>query len=289
MDAHRFFYWLSLFWLLSTAPLQAAVVLVVPERLPLTAALATSISRDAGFPADIITLNELPQLQPERYRAAVLVGPDVLSQWQQPGLPAVALFVSREQVDDSPVPLVSAIYNDPPLSRQLALARLIVGADAPLGVLVRDPAQLPFSAERLQALKVRVFVTDGNDVQRVLQNLLLNTQALVALPDAELFSADNIKNILISAYRQNRPMIGPGVSYLRVGALASTFSNTAEVSQRLVEILRAGLQQGQWPAADYNPYFSVRINEQVGRSLNMQIEPAARLTEQLRQQERLPQ
>lgn len=275
--------------LLLSGPVRATVLFVVPDQMPVVAELAVRTEEQTGARTDIRLLSMLPVADLSRYRAVVLVGPEALQAWAQPGLPAVAVFVSRDQVQAAGTRLVSAIYNEPPLLRQLALARLLLGAEQPLGILMQTPAwleRLGGSEAQLQAADAGAyFVSAAGNMNRALQALLRHSAALVAAYDPELYGAEHIKSILISSYRADRPVIGPTVSYLRAGAVASTFSDTDDVARRLGEILHSGLNNKVWPAADYNPYFDVRLNTQVGRSLNMVLPAPETLAAELQRQE----
>ena len=58
------------------------------------------------------------------------------------------------------------------------------------------------------------------------------------------------------------------------------------MARRLSDVLRTGLKEGVWPQADYNPYFKVRFNEQVGRSLNLLLPDSDKLAAEISAGER---
>lgn len=290
MDAliHMPVRWLILLWLpwsLWSAPALAQLVFVTHEPLPLVQDLANRTAELTGQTVQVRLLAEQQSLSSQQYQAAVLVGPQALAGWHHPDLPAVAVFVSRADVAAAPVALVSAIYAEPPLTRQLALIRLLLGEDVPVGVLLQDRAFWPLSGlaglDLAAAGVTPYYLSDYDSLNHALLALLRENRALLGVYDLQLYNAANIKTILISAYRRNIPLIGPGSAYLRAGALATTYSGNAEVARRLLEILTAGLQDGVWPAADYNPYFRVGFNPQVARSLNLPVIGNDELEQQL--------
>lgn len=203
--------------------------------------------------------------------------------------PLVAAFVSRQQYLEHRTKIRSAVFIEPSLEKQLRLARALLGPEQRLGVLLDSakqwaefiPLALPEEGQidGIGLTAVR-FVEDYDSLNHALVSLLQDSEALVGIYDTELYSATNIKNILITAYRQNVPLIGPSNAYIKAGALASLYSDLPQMAKRSVEIIEQGLQ-GQWPAADYNPYFHVRYNQQVARSLNMVLPDADVLAEQL--------
>ncbi len=261
--------------LLFSAASIADIALVVRERQPMAEQLAKTIAQGLKIPSQLLTLGD-KQVDWSSFDAIVLLGEPVLDAWQTPtDSPVVAVFVSRESAQRRSAILKSAIYVEPPLSRQITLSKILLGFDVRLGVLVSD-AFAASAADEVAKVQREEFVniyplSDLNNLNRTLIELLADNQALVGVYDSELYSPGNIKNILITAYRQNRPLIGPSSAYIKAGSLASTYSDLDDVSKRLIEILSAGLNNKQWAKQDYNPYFQVRYNEQVGRSLNLSL------------------
>jgi len=261
--------------LLFSAASIADIALVVRERQPMAEQLAKTIAQGLKIPSQLLTLGD-KQVDWSSFDAIVLLGEPVLEAWQTPtDSPVVAVFVSRESAQRRSALLKSAIYVEPPLSRQITLSKILLGFDVRLGVLVSD-AFAASAADEVAKVQREEFVniyplSDLNNLNRTLIELLADNQALVGVYDSELYSPGNIKNILITAYRQNRPLIGPSSAYIKAGSLASTYSDLDDVSKRLIEILSAGLNNKQWAKQDYNRYFQVRYNEQVGRSLNLSL------------------
>ncbi|MFK4750851.1 MULTISPECIES: hypothetical protein [Oceanospirillaceae] len=223
----------------------------------------------------------------------VLVGPvavrEAASLALPIALPVLATLVTREDIFRADH-LSSAVYLEPPLMRQVSLAHEILGRQTPLGLLASSPERLLTLCCNESALRkmgvTPYFISDYPGMNRALVDLLQDNQALVGIYDPELFSAANIKNILITAYRQNRPLIGPSSAYIRAGALATTYSDLDDVASRLVDIIRQGSKSGSWPEPDYNPYFKVRYNEQVARSLNLVLPDENDMVTRLKDRER---
>ena len=295
-DAHHVYRWLGTCLLACMLAFSAhaedvRVAFVAHEKLPSVEQLVEKTTSLLNVGSELLLLNEPPAAGWQSYSAVVLVGPQALEAWSFNDSPAaVAVFVSRDAVAAYRQQLASALYLEPPLKRQVAMAKSILGHDRPLGVLVQDKSQWKnsgLSAMPLQqSLVTPYFVDQYDNLNRALLDLLKNSHALIGTYDTELYSSTNIKNILITAYRQNKPLIGPSSAYIKAGALATTYSDIDDVAHRLSEILLTGLKEQVWPDADYNPYFKVRYNQQVGRSLNLLLPDADALAAQLAKGER---
>ena len=97
---------------------------------------------------------------------------------------------------------------------------------------------------------------------------LKEADLVLGLDDRAVYNATTIRSILMRLYRASRPLIGPDKGYVRAGAVASTFSGVKETLLAIRDLLNT---DSQWPNIVYNPHFSVSINTQVARSLNITV------------------
>lgn len=225
---------------------------------------------------------------PGRWQAVIAMGPDSLDGLSLPdSVPVIGIFLSRSDYFANPEPWTTAIFVEPPFARQARLARELFRDHQDFGVLVADQASADINGVR-SIPDVHIYRLNQYDsLNQALLKLLGENQALIGVYDPELYSPDNIKNILITAYRHNRPLIGPSAAYLRAGALATTYSSIDDVVTRLTEVLSQGLAGKGWAPPGYNPHFRVGFNEQVGRSLNLILPAPADIEWTLRRQEGL--
>lgn len=181
--------------------------------------------------------------------------------------PSIAIWVSRNVVEEHRDHLSSAIYSEPPVSRQLALARYLF-PDARISSIYSEHAHR-WLVEELDTLADRdlnlVLQSGEQSLNYSLKKALSGYDVLLGVADTTIYNPSTVKNILISAYRQNIPLIGPHRAYIRAGAIATTYSSLEHTSTRLAEMISAD----KLPDVGYNPYFTVMFNEQVARSLNI--------------------
>ncbi|MAD45004.1 MAG: hypothetical protein CMI02_00350 [Oceanospirillaceae bacterium] len=287
MDAKKLRYRaLTLLFCLSLLPaVHAETVAFVSQSLvPSVQKLASLTEQQTGLDIRLYTIPQAAEA--EQADAVVLIGSAALEQWpSESPVPAVAVFVSHQAAAAHPQ-LASAIYLEPPLRRQIRLARSILGAERPVGVLVDDRQLWKQAGLKARPLVTPYFIDQYPSMNHALLDLLKHSDALIGIYDTGLYSSANIKNILITAYRQNIPLIGPSSAYIKAGALATTHSDLSDVARRLGEVLLTGLKEKLWPEPGYNPYFGVYYNEQVGHSLNLVLPDAEQLSEELAAQEK---
>lgn len=280
MEAMVRIVWTSVLLLLSVG-VSADVILLSSSPSKVASSLQALLTERLNTPVQLIS-NVNQSLHYERYELAIAVGVDALKEYSVPkSLPLIAAFVSQSDYQMYSDRLSSAVFVEPPMERQLRLAEAVLGENREYGALVQKQA-----SEDVLRSGINIYVVDEFEtLNHALIKLLAENQALIGVYDPQLYSPNNIKNILITAYRHNRPLIGPSSAYLRAGALATTYSDLNDVAERLSEIVLRYKNKGDWIKADFNPYFRVGFNEQVGRSLNLLLPDMDDVTRILHQRE----
>jgi len=115
----------------------------------------------------------------------------------------------------------------------------------------------------------------GADVMRVLGNMN-QASVLLALPDQTVYTAANIRNILLSTYRLNQAVIGFSVDMVKAGALASTYSDLEHINAHIADLAGEYLDSGELAAPQFPRYFATIVNDGVARSLDVPIDPKVR-------------
>src|SRR3990167_4144746 len=116
---------------------------------------------------------------------------------------------------------MSAIYLDQPWDRQLNFIQAalpnhrIVGVlyspDTPI-VLPRLPQEMSLNAKSVRS---------SETLFDALENILSSSDVLLVVPDSEIYSSNNVRNILLTSYRYKVPLIGISQAYVSAGALCA--------------------------------------------------------------------
>ncbi|MCP1441039.1 hypothetical protein J3D54_000171 [Pseudomonas sp. GGS8] len=192
------------------------------------------------------------------------------------GPATLVLRISRLQAhqrfgDVSP-PHLSLLWSDPPLDRQLRLTRLVLPEARRVGVLFDSHSEFLLKELHQAALHLGLDVVterwDNTNDSRPLQALLKNSDVLVGLDDPDLYNPKTVKNLLLSSYARQLPLIGPNAAFVRAGSLASTYSDQSDWLKILDELLDR--PSSTWPHTLYPQHFKVLSNPQVARSLSIE-------------------
>lgn len=186
---------------------------------------------------------------------------------------------------------VPALYLDQPLNRQLGLVRLALPDAKRIG-LVLGPESLSQQAAAVAAIKGQgmeavVGVTvSANNLFAGLKPALEESDALLALPDSLVFNNATVPSVLMATYRARIPLIAFSPAYVKAGALLCVYSTPQQMGTQAAVMVQ-GLLRGASVSSQYPQDFSVRVNDNVARSLGLVLREE-HLGEQLRRLERRP-
>ncbi len=182
---------------------------------------------------------------------------------------------------------MSAIYLDQPYSRQLDLIRLALPKAKRIGLLLGAESRPYFNELKAAALDRQLHVQalqvgQEQEIAQKLQQLLPDSDLLLALPEPTVFNAGTIQMILLSAYRQQVPLIGFSAAYTRAGAILSLYSTPQQIARQAADLLQDALASGRLPPPQPPREYQVSTNPHVARSLGLDIGSEQQLLQQLR-------
>lgn len=224
------------------------------------------------------TLSDIPPDQ-----LTITIGPQALQQTlNQSSTPLLALLVTQDQFTSATADLshkASAIYREQPLSRLLRLIEISSPFLQQVGLLVTSPLELP-------STPLWVKQQTAPRLRHALNTLLPEVDTLLIYHNPDLFTPTTMRHILLSSYRQQKPLICHTEALVRAGCMVGVHSNPEAWIKTAREWLVAYQQSNyqQLPPSLYSQYFSVSTNRKVARSLGFDLPHPDLLNRQLQQQ-----
>ena len=207
-----------------------------------------------------------------------------LSAITQTGISVLAVMIPKAGYEEmlaqlSPqkrIQAISVIYLEQPWTRQLDFIRAALPKKRRIGLLYSPNAQINLAYLRQQfsehgATLIAKPVLSAEKLFPTLDDLLQNSDVLLALPDNAIYNSINIRNILLNSYRDDIPFIGLSQAYVTAGALGAIFSSPEQVSGQVVSMALAFSKTGKLPGPQYPREFSISLNLEVGRSLGIEL------------------
>lgn len=174
--------------------------------------------------------------------------------------------------------------------RQLRLMQLLQPGVQRVGVL-STPASGSLREELLVAARDLsleldlVEVSGRKELAPALSRLLPRVDALLALERSGLYGPDTARLVLLTSYRQRRPVVGPNRAFVRAGSLATTYSGDDHRARSIADWLRLLHRGEDLPEPDWPNHFAVTLNEHVARAYDLAVRDPQWLAAELRDKE----
>jgi ABC-type uncharacterized transport system substrate-binding protein len=245
---------------------------------------------EQNLPADVrLEVHTLAQ-QPDIPRADILVtAGSKASQWaadQWHGALLATMLPSRSfklmRSGKTLAHPLSALFLDQPLPRQVALIRAVLPSLKRVGVLYTvggDFAALPLQRELAKqgALLVTRAVQSDESLAGKLEEILAQSDILLAVPDSGIYNSSTIRNILLGSYRRGIPVVGLSAAYVNAGALCAVYSTPEQQAAQSAGMVSEFLQRGTLPSPRFPQLYQIALNAEVARSMRLNIRSAEAL------------
>ena len=293
-------------WLAVLAPRPAvavdAVTFVLSERGGAYAQVAQAMRRELNGAADVTErlAAEIETVPRVASHAVVAVGTDACRSLAQSSVAAplsVCVLLPKIAYDRiaegarARGKTLSAVLLDQPLMRQMALIRLALPQRRRIAALLGPETEALgaalASSAAAQGLQVSLGrIESPDELGGVLQAILVDADALLAVPDSVVFNSHTIQNILRTAFKNRVPLVAFSPAYVRAGALIAVYSTPQQIGRQAGRSLQAALSGRAMPAQQHPQEFEVSVNPHVARSLGIDLDDEATLVERLRKMER---
>jgi len=271
-------------WLLLPAFVCAEdIVLMANNMSPLLLNLKSKLEQQSqDFTVTIVT-QDRPSTFPNSSYIVSVGSHSVNPLFREKAKGVISILVTEKQ--NRGISNQSAIYVEPPFERQLRLTQEVF-PNSKIGVLVADQKQKELIEKALTPLQSPLLnvvkLSDSNNLNVALFDVLKDSDVLLGVYDKRIYNSENIKNILITSYRQQKVLVGPSKAYLKAGSFISTYSNLSHIAERLTDIISIYDSEGRWLDEGYNPYYEIVLNSQVGNSLNILLPDLNLLTKKMK-------
>ena len=176
---------------------------------------------------------------------------------------------------------LSAIYLDQPWDRQLNFIQAALPKHSIVGVLYSPdtPIVLPRLPQgmSLNAKSVR----SAETLFDALENILGSSDVLLVVPDSDIYSGNNVRNILLTSYRHKVPLIGISLAYVNAGAIGAIFSTHEQLAEQARDVVVSFARNRRLPEPQHPASFTIALNQQVARSLGIPLDPPEAILERM--------
>ena len=183
----------------------------------------------------------------------------------------------EENIDQKNRYLISSIYIDQPINRQLNLIKQISSEYKNIGILYgeRSIFQRINNTRQIEKngyISTNVFIGKTAELISETQKIVETVDVLLSIPDHNIYNRRSIKGILLTTYRKKIPVIGYSKAYVKAGALAAIYSSAEGISRQAIELVNT-IKTNNFSTSilSYPQYFDIAFNRSVAHSLNIQL------------------
>ncbi len=171
---------------------------------------------------------------------------------------------------------ISAVYLDEPWRRQAGLLSTVLPQRKRIGVLYsanQDIAGLKSELARRHDILVARHLGGKDTLSVDLDDVLNESDVLLAVPDSGIYNANSIRNILMSSYRRGIPLVGFSDAYVRAGALCAIFSTPEQLAEQTAGAVASYARTQELPEPQFPIQYSIAVNRAVAATFGLVIEP----------------
>jgi putative tryptophan/tyrosine transport system substrate-binding protein len=175
----------------------------------------------------------------------------------------------------------TAVYHDQPAARQFDLIRAALPTRKEIGVVLGPSSETLLREMEIESRERGLRLTheriaETSNLFSGLQRVLSTADVLLTVADPVVLNAATAQNTLLTAYRYQVPVVAFSESYVTAGALIAVFSKPDQQAAHVAEIVLEQLAGGKrLPLPAYPKYYTVRVNQQVARSLGIALDDDA--------------
>lgn len=278
------------------AKIDLPTVLVTPANNESTERLMAALEQHGVVFSRIMTLSEFKKNVQDVDSEAlyIAVGPKVLAGLHEAvnHSAIVSIFtssISYRQIVPSPDETRgkrSAIYADPSIVHQFDLIRALYPKNRRLGFIYSDKskfvADVVDDVAKLYGYKLLKHQLAQDEHIAAAMNKMADVDVLLTIPDDKVYNKNTFRYFILTAYRRHQPIIGYSESFVKSGALGSSYSNMDHVIRELKVVIADYQRNRQLPEAYHAEHYRIVINNTVANALDIPVREADFPTEDVR-------
>ncbi len=195
---------------------------------------------------------------------------------------SISAYLTMEQFRQLGDSKQMAVLLDQPLNRYLAFCKLMLSIES-IGIIEERPIKLEKRQsellEKLQLELQQYRIDPYNKLLPTLRQLLVQSDVLLMLPRQSIYNKDSLKGVLLTSYRNRKPVISYSPAHVKSGALASIYSSPTDIGRHLALLVNKRLQNPGYraPEYEYARFYSISTNRRIARALGINLPMESKL------------
>jgi ABC transporter substrate binding protein len=243
-----------------------------------------------GIETTNIPASNLEQLKPAPNAVFITFGGSTSSKVTQlySEFPQLNLSYDIAKVEKPAAHDYASLLLNQPACRQVYLIRKLAPAWKTIGIITNRSSSKQIDDIRQcvarNGLVLHTYsVKNNKELMQKLDIAVNQNDVLLALADTVVYNSHSVKNVLLTAYRHRKPVIGYTNSLVKAGAVAAIYTSAEDAGKQAAEIIQEYISSnGCFSRSVYTPSaYTVSINSQVARALDIELGENANFSDDL--------
>ena len=225
------------------------------------------------------SLQDTPDLLKE-YDLVITMGFRAAKHFQQQGTDTPALHSYITEFEHKLLDLNKNSYSlvlEQPLELYLKFIKLLL-PEKKIGIIRIKTDQL--NTATLKEIEHKLDITLNQHLYsipakpiKIVRQLLRSNDVLLSLPERNIYNRQSLKGILLTSYRQGKPVISYSPAHVKSGALAAIYASPENIGRQVASIINKFHKKDHFSPDKlmYSNTFNVAINRQVENSLQLKL------------------
>ena len=171
----------------------------------------------------------------------------------------------------------TAVLLEQPLQRYLKFIKILLPLKT-VGIIKKHSNRL--TDQELKSIQKKLDITLNQHSYSLpvksidaVRNLLGESDLLLSLPEPNIYNRQSLKGILLTSYRQKKPVISYSPAHVKSGALAAIYASPKNIGNQIAGLLNQLNSQPYFSLQKryYADTYNITINDQVAQSLEINL------------------
>ena len=171
----------------------------------------------------------------------------------------------------------TAVLLEQPLQRYLKFIKILLPLKT-VGIIKKKSNRL--TDQELKSIQKKLDITLNQHSYSLpvksidaVRNLLGESDLLLSLPEPNIYNRQSLKGILLTSYRQKKPVISYSPAHVKSGALAAIYASPKNIGNQIAGLLNQLNSQPYFSLQKryYADTYNITINDQVAQSLEINL------------------
>lgn len=158
---------------------------------------------------------------------------------------------------------------------QLTLAQTVMAQDLNIAVFYSRNSELQYkylATNKAEGVKLSGYRSYGSlKFDKDIKEIIKDNDAVLALTDNSIFNTATLRAIMLSTYREHKPIFGPDKAFVQAGSIASLYVTEINIAETAIELSNQFQNDEYLPGIYFTKTQQYETNPTAARTLSLDL------------------